>query len=98
MKNTSRITIYINITASILFVLYFVLISIKPNNDKKVEIENKNKVLQHIKISNSENDLIIKDVTLPHLEINKLDYKNKKILNCCHQKLFLKIKLFRMLK
>ena len=78
MKNTSRITIYINITASILFVLYFVLISIKPNNDKKVEIENKNKVLQHIKISNLENDLIIKDVTLPHLEINKLDYKNKK--------------------
>ena len=78
MKNTSRITIYINITASILFVLYFVLISIKPNNDKKVEIENKNKVLQHIKISNLDNDLIIKDVTLPNLEINKLDYKNKK--------------------
>ena len=98
MKNTSRITIYINITASILFVLYFVLISIKPNNDKKVEIENKNKVLQHIKISNLENDLIIKDVTLPHLNTKKLDYKNKKNFKLLPSKIVPENKIVKNIK
>ena len=39
----NRTTIYINITASIIFVTYIILNSIHSIDDKKVEIERKNK-------------------------------------------------------
>ena len=72
MISINQTTIYFNITASIIFVTYIILNSIQPFNEKKVEIENKNKVLQTLMTVNFKNDLIIKEVTLPELEKRNL--------------------------
>ncbi|MDC0968955.1 hypothetical protein OAS37_00665 [Alphaproteobacteria bacterium] len=76
--NISRTTIYINITALIIFVTYITLNSIQPIVKKKVEIEKKNKVLPNVEMVNLKNDLIIKDITLPELEKRNLNLENKK--------------------
>ena len=74
----SRTTIYINITALIIFVTYITLNSIQPIVKKKVEIEKKNKVLPNVEMVNLKNDLIIKDITLPELEKRNLNLEKKK--------------------
>ena len=74
----SRITICINITASIIFVTYIILNSIQPLIEKKVEIEKKNKVLPNVEMVNLKNDLIIKDITLPELGKRNLNLEKKK--------------------
>ena len=74
----NRTTIYINITASIIFVTYIFLNSIHSIDEKKVAIEKKNKGLHNVKMINLKNDLIIKDVTLPELEKRNLNFENKK--------------------
>ena len=48
MMSINRTTIYINITASIIFVTYIILNSIHSIDEKKVEIEKKNKVLNNV--------------------------------------------------
>ena len=78
MMSISRTTIYINITALIIFVTYITLNSIQPIVKKKVEIEKKNKVLPNVEMVNLKNDLIIKDITLPELEKRNLNLENKK--------------------
>jgi hypothetical protein len=82
MKNISRTTIYINISASVLFSLYFILSSIKPIDDKKkeIELENKKEFLQKIRISEVKDDLIIKEVTLPEFEKNMFNSQNSQNL------------------
>ena len=74
----NRTTIYINITASIIFVTYIILNSIHSIDEEKVEIEKKNKVLPNVKMVNLKNDLIIKDITLPELEKRNLNLEKKK--------------------
>ena len=78
MMSISRTTIYINITALIIFVTYITLNSIQPIVKKKVEIEKKNKVLPNVEMVNLKNDLIIKDITLPELEKRNLNLEKKK--------------------
>ena len=78
MMSISRTTIYINITALIIFVTYITLNSIQPIVKKKVEIEKKNKVLPNIEMVNLKNDLIIKDITLPELKKRNLNLEKKK--------------------
>jgi hypothetical protein len=74
----NRTTIYINITASIIFVTYIFLNSIHSIDEKKVAIEKKNKVLPKVEMVNLKNDLIIKDITLPKLEKKNLNLEKKK--------------------
>jgi hypothetical protein len=74
----NRTTIYINITGSIIFVTYIILNSIHSIDEKKVEIEKKNKVLPNVEMVNLKNDLIIKDITLPELEKRNLNLEKKK--------------------
>ena len=74
----NRTTIYINITASILFVTYIILNSINSIDEQKVEIEKKNKVLPKVEMVNLKNDLVIKDITLPELEKKNLNLEKKK--------------------
>ena len=74
----NRTTIYINITASIIFVTYIILNSIHSIDEKKVAIEKKNKVLPKVEMVNLKNDLVIKDITLPELEKNNLNLEKKK--------------------
>jgi hypothetical protein len=78
MMSISRTTIYINITALIIFVTYITLNSIQPIVKKKVEIEKKSKVLPNVEIINLKNDLIIKDITLPELGKKNLNLEKKK--------------------
>ena len=78
MMSISRTTIYINITALIIFITYIILNSIQPIVKKKVEIEKKNKVLPNVEMVNLKNDLIIRDITLPELEKRNLNLENKK--------------------
>ena len=78
IMSINRTTIFINISASIVFVTYIILNSIQPIVEKKVELEKKNKVLHNVKMTNLKNDLIIKDVTLPELEKRNLNFENKK--------------------
>ena len=73
----NRTTIYINITASIIFVTYIILNSIH-SIDEKVAIEKKNKILPKVKMVNLKNDLVIKDITLPELEKRNLNLEKKK--------------------
>jgi hypothetical protein len=80
MMSISRTTIYINITALIIFITYITLNSIQPIVKKKVEIEKKNNVLLNVKMVNFKNDLIIKDITLPELKKRKVNFENKKSL------------------
>ena len=77
MISINRITLYINIAVSIIFVSYIILNSIQPIVKKKVEIEKKNKVSNNVMTVNFKNDLIIKDVTLPELENRNLSFENK---------------------
>ena len=74
----NRTTIYLNITAFIIFVTYIILNSINSIDKKKVEIEKKNKVLPNVELVNLKNDLIIKDITLPELEKRNLNLEKKK--------------------
>lgn len=74
----NRTTIYINITASIIFVTYIILNSIHSIDEKKVAIEKKNKVLPKVEMVNLKNDLVIKDITLPELEKTNLNLEKKK--------------------
>ena len=74
----NRTTIYINITASIIFFTYIILNSIHSIDEKKVEIEKKNKVLPKVEMVNLKNDLIIKNITLPKLEKRNLNFEKKK--------------------
>lgn len=74
----NRTTIYINITASIIFVTYIFLNSIHSIDEKKVAIEKKNKVLPKVEMVNLKNDLIIKDITLGKLEKRNLNFEKKK--------------------
>ena len=74
----NRTTIYINITASIIFVTYIILNSIHSIDEKKVAIEKKNKVLPKVEMVNLKNDLVIKDITLPELEKRNLNLEKKK--------------------
>jgi hypothetical protein len=78
MISISRTTIYINITALIIFITYITLNSIQPIVKKKVEIEKKNKVLPNVEMVNLKNDLVIKDITLPELEKRNLNLEKKK--------------------
>jgi hypothetical protein len=78
MMSISRTTIYINITALIIFITYITLNSIQPIVKKKVEIEKKNKVLPNVEMVNLKNDLVIKDITLPELEKRNLNLEKKK--------------------
>ena len=78
IMSINRTTIFINISASIVFVTYIILNSIQPVVEKKVELEKKNKILHNVKMTNLKNDLIIKDVTLPELEKRNLNFENKK--------------------
>jgi hypothetical protein len=78
MMSINRTTIYINITGSIIFVTYIILNSIHSIDEKKVEIEKKNKVLSNVEMVNLKNDLIIKDITLPELEKRNLNLEKKK--------------------
>jgi hypothetical protein len=78
MMSICRTTIYINITALIIFVTYITLNSIQPIVKKKVEIEKKNKVLPNVEMVNLKNDLIIKDITLPELKKRNLNLEKKK--------------------
>ena len=78
MMSISRTTIYINITALIIFITYITLNSIQPIVKKKVEIEKKNKVLPNVEMVNLKNDLIIRDITLPELEKKNLNLEKKK--------------------
>ena len=73
----NRTTIYINITASIIFVTYIILNSIHLI-DEKVAIEKKNKVLPKVEMVNLKIDLVIKDITLPELEKRNLNLEKKK--------------------
>ena len=74
----NRTTIYINITASIIFVTYIFLNSIHSIDEKKVAIEKKNNVLPKVEMVNLKNDLVIKDITLPELEKRNLNLEKKK--------------------
>lgn len=76
--NINRTTIYINITASIIFFTYIILNSIHSIDEKKVAIEKKNKVLPKVEMVNLKNDLVIKDITLPELEKTNLNLEKKK--------------------
>ena len=78
IMSINRTTIFINISASIVFVIYIILNSIQPVVEKKLELEKKNKGLHNVKMINLKNDLIIKDVTLPELEKRNLNFENKK--------------------
>jgi len=78
MMSISRTTIYINITALIIFVTYITLNSTQPIVEKKVEIEKKDKVLPSLKMVNLKNNLIIKDITLPELDKRNLNSEKKK--------------------
>ena len=80
MMSINRTTININITASIIFITYIILNSIHSIDEKKVEIEKKNKVLPNVEMVNLKNDLIIKDITLPELEKRNLNLEKKKNL------------------
>ena len=73
----NRTTIYINITASIIFVTYIILNSIH-SIDEKVAIEKKNKILPKVEMVNLKNDLVIKDITLPELEKRNQNLEKKK--------------------